>query len=122
MSYEWKSNIACLSTYKTLGRKDRMNQYNEWALPFNEAGDFEIENLPFYPKLASGQLSDLAIKHFSAQFLDYLLNDYVVKTQTEGMTTKKLFEDVVKCLNKKGAKISDLAETLDKDIRFPDEQ
>ena len=121
MAFQWKSNTACIATYKTLERDDRMNQFDEMFLPFDQAADFKIAALPFYANLASNPLQELAVKHFVAQFLKYLMNDYVVRKENPESTTQDLFEAVVKCMNTPAATIANLAETLDKYIRFQDE-
>ena len=121
MAYEWKKKLACIATYKLMERDDRMNQFEEIIMPFDKAKALKMGDLKFYPSAATPEIKNKAAKHFGATFLKYLVQDYVVKKESKDIDTGKIFEQIVNVLKDETKTLNDLAEVIDKNLKFEDE-
>lgn len=121
MSYAWKNNLACTAVYKTMERDDRMSQFEELVVPFEDGKDVKMGDLPFYPNAASSDVKERAAKQFGGTFFKHLVKDYVVYRETSGDKTKKIFSAIVDVLKNEEKTLLDLAEVVDKKLKFEDE-
>lgn len=121
MPYTWKKNLACTAVYKIMERDDRMNQFEELVVPFDDGKDVKIGDLPYFPNAASGDVKERAAKQFGGTFFKFIVKDYVVYREASGEITKEIFSAIVDVLKNEKKTLLDLAEVVDEKLKFEDE-
>jgi len=121
-TYKWKTNIACIATYKVLEGDMLMDQFEESDISFDEAKDIKMEELRYYPKITNNSdLIELISYEVSRKFLKLMVKGYSVKKEKRQMKSSQIIVLLASVFRKKDSTIKDLAAKADKLIKFSDE-
>lgn len=121
MAYKWSSNLACVSTYKILERDDRLDQFEEVLVSFDEAKDYKVEYLTFFPNGAKKSIKLKAAKQIASKFIYYTLKDYSPRKENKSQTLKKWHKELYDAFALGNKTLADIAAIQDKYGKFKDE-
>ena len=120
--YEWKANLCCVATYKTLESDHRMDQFEEAEISFDTAKDIKMEALRYYPKTTTNpDILEVLSFETARNFLKGMVKDYSVKKEKNQMSSAELITELAGIFKKRDASILDLAAKSDALIKFADE-
>jgi hypothetical protein len=121
-NYKWKTNLACISTYKILEGDNSLDQFEETNISFNDAQDIKMEQLNYYPKTTNNtDIIRLISFEIARKFIKLLVKQYSVRKEKNEITSEQILTSIAEIFQDKNKKIIDLAETVDKFIKFSDE-
>lgn len=121
-TYKWKSNLACIATYKVLEGDQFLDQFEEHDVPFDNAPNIKIGDLRFYPKTTSNvDIIELISFEVTRKYLKLIVKTYSVKKEKSQMASSKIITLLASIFKNKDATIKDLAEKVDLLIKFFDE-
>lgn len=122
MAYKWANNLCCIGTYKTLSDNSKLDQFEEEDLPFNSAPSVKMKQLRYYLHTTTSQQ---ALDHVSLQmaisFLNNFSQNYVLTKQKKELQTAALYRDLASIFRNADKTINDLAELMDRYVKFQDE-
>ena len=114
--------IACVATYKILEGEEFLDQFEDADVPFEEAADLEMGRLLYYPKTtANASIIRLLSLQMAQKFLHHVVSTFTVKKEDPGKDTAETVKDLAEVFAQKNATLSELAEVVDADVRFPGE-
>ena len=123
MAYIWRNNNACVATYKVLEGDYLLNQFEDYNIPFPQAGAVKLGLLPYYPKTTTNRDIVEAIAYeFAGKFLSYVQKIYTVTLQNKYGPSPNLLAKLAAVFANAQSTMVDLAEAVDGDLRFPDEK
>ncbi len=121
-NYNWKSNLACVATYKVLEGDQMLDQFEEYDISFDDAKDVIISDLRFYPKTTSNaDIIEMVSYEIARKFLKLIVKGYSVKKEKAQVGSAEIITKLASVFRNKDATIKDLAETTDSLIKFGDE-
>jgi len=122
MAYEWKNNICCIGTYKTLEDNAKLDQFEENDISFEDAGKTKMSNLRYYlATTKNDRLLDHMSLHVAMQFLKDFSASYLLKKQKPTQQSAELVRKLAAVFKNKDKTIKDLAEVMDEFVAFEDE-
>ena len=122
-NYEWKANLACIATYKVLGGDDKLDQFEEDQLSFEDAKDQKMGNLRYYPKITENpDIIEMVAYEMARKYLKLLVKHYSVKKETSQISSPEIISSLASVFKTNDATIKELAEKADSLIKFSDEQ
>lgn len=122
MAYEWKANLACIATYKVLEGNNYLDQFEESVIPFEKAPEVTMDRLRYYPHTTSNpELIEVKSYETARKFVKLLVDSYSVKKEKNEMNSAEIIKEIAQIFARGGATILDLAETVDRLIKFQDE-
>lgn len=121
MAYEWKDNNACVATYKVLEGDKFLDQFEDADLPFGKAGSVKLSKLRYFPKTTGNpQIIGVLSLEMARKFLTYVVKIFTVSKQS-AKSSAEIISSLADIFADGNKTIIDLAEVLDKNIKFPDE-
>lgn len=119
-TFTWtNSSIACVATYKTLERNDRMDEFEGIDVPFDKAGTVKMSQLNYYTNASN---DPNILKTFSLnlarKFLKYLVQDYSVTRQTNQISDQNIITGIAAVLADGTKTLTDLANTTSQLVKF----
>jgi hypothetical protein len=122
MAYEWKANLACIATYKVLEGNNNLNQFEESVIPFEKAPEVTMDQLRYYPHTTNNpDLIEVKSYEIARKFVKSIVNLYSVKKEKKEMNSAEIIKEIAQIFARGGATILNLAETVDRLIKFQDE-
>lgn len=122
-SFEWKENLACMATYNVLEGDQFLDQFEDTDIPFEDAGDTALGTLRYFPKTTSNpQIIKVISLEIARSFLQTLLKVFTVRKEDPSVSTPKTLKAIASVFENPKKTIADLAELVDKHVKFPDEQ
>ena len=119
--FEWQANLACVATYRVLEGNDKLDQFEEAELPFNEAPDKLLSELRYFPSTTTNRdMIELLGFEVARRFLTLLVENFTV-TREKDVSSAATLRALAKEFASTTATIKDLARTVDRTIRFADE-
>jgi hypothetical protein len=120
--YEWKTNLCCVATYKTLEGDTKMDQFEEGDIPFDGAKSVQMQSLRYYPKTTNNpDIIEMISFEVARKFLKLVVRDYSVIKEKSQISSADIIIALASIFRSKEATIKDLAETADSLIKFSDE-
>jgi hypothetical protein len=122
MAYEWKKNMACVSTYNLLEGDMFLNQFDAKDIQFDQAANVELGSLRYFPKTtANPNIIRVMSIEYASKFLTHMVRTYTVDKQDIADNPGKIVMKIAATLATPNKTIKDLAEIVDSKILFPDE-
>lgn len=122
MSYQWKNNLCCIGTYKTLVDNSKLDEFEEEDILFESAADVKMNQLRYYLHITTTQQ---ALQHAALQmamsFLNNFSQNYLLTKQKKELQTAAFYRDLASIFQSGEKTIKDLAELMDKYVKFSDE-
>lgn len=122
MSYQWKRNLCCIGTYKTLSDNSKLDQFEEEDISFESAAVVKMNQLRYFLHTTTTQQ---ALEHAALQMAMSFLNDfsknYVLTKQKKELQTAAFYRDLASIFQNGEKTIKELAELMDKYVKFTDE-
>lgn len=120
--YEWKANLCCIATYKTLEGDDKMDQFEEEDIAFEDAAAVTMKSLRYFPKTTTNpDIIEMISFEIARKFLKLVVKDYTVSKEKSKTKSSKIIVSLSEVFRDAGATIKDLAEVTDGLIKFSDE-
>jgi hypothetical protein len=120
--YEWRENMACVATYNILEGENFLDQFEDADIPFDEAPEVPMGRLRYYPKTtANAEIIRLLSLQIAQRFLTDLVKTFTVRKEMPEKETSATIKELAGIFADKKATILDLAETVDGNVKFPDE-
>jgi hypothetical protein len=118
MAFEWTKNLACGSCYKILGE---LHQFDAAKVSFKKAASLGVKTLNYWP-VSSNTLDARAISAqlLTQSYIPLLAKYYVLKPQNNSKW-KDVRRAMQSVLVDEDKTVQDLAEAIDKLIKFEDE-
>jgi len=122
VAFKWKDNMVCTGTYTVLENDKFLDQFEDVEIPFESAGETPLSELRYNLRTTKNANFNKGLTLELAQdFLTYLEKIYRVGFQNDGDTAQAIIRRVAKVFANPENTIADLAEQVDKDLKFPDE-
>jgi hypothetical protein len=121
-AFDWRASLACVATYRVLEGNDKLDQFEEAELPFEDAADRLLSTLRYFPgATANRDILDLLGFEMARRFLKLLVLNFTV-TREKDVSSAEILRALAPVFASKTATIKDLAETVDRTIHFSDEE
>ena len=121
-SYKWKKNNACNATYKVLEGDSFLDQFEDSEISFNSAPSVKLKKLLYFPQTtANSQIIDALSLDIARKFIKYIMKIFTVEKEDTDDTSQAIIISIAKVFADGEKTIKDLAEIVDKKIKFPDE-
>lgn len=122
LTFAWRNNIACVSTYNVLEHDDKMDQFEDVDVPFDKAGDLTMKQLRFWPGLElPASAIDTIARMKAREFLVLVQKHFTAKKEDPATRSGDVIRAVGEVFATGDATLTTLAKTADSFIRFPDE-
>ena len=122
MAYEWKANLVCIATYKVLEGNNNLDQFEESVIPFEKAPEVKMEQLRYYPQTTHNpDLIEVKAYETARKFIKIIVEQYSVKKEKNEINSAEIIKEIAQIFASGGASIINLAETVDRLIKFQDE-
>lgn len=120
--YEWKENNACVATYKVLEGDNFLDQFEDADIPFTKASSVKLKTLRYFPHTTTnpGIIEVLSLE-MSRKFVTYIVKIFTVSKQNRTTSSAAIITSIAKVFADGDKTIRDLAEIVDANIKFPDE-
>jgi hypothetical protein len=119
--FEWQPNLCCVATYRVLEGNDKLDQFEEDDLPFDDAPDKLLSGLRYYPgTTANRDIIELVSFEIARRFLKLLVLNFTV-TREKDVSSAQILRALAREFASATATIKTLAGTVDRTIRFGDE-
>lgn len=120
--FRWRNNMACVATYNVLEHDDKMDQFEDVDIAFDDAADLEMGQLRFWNGVSPPAGAMDTIARLKAQeFLFLIQKNFTSKKQDPSLTSGGVIRAVGKVFATRTATLADLAKVVDASFRFPDE-
>ncbi len=121
-NYKWKANLCCIATYKTLEGDNKLDQFEEEDLSFEDAKDKKMGELRYYPKTTNNpDVIELISYEVARKYLKLIVKEYSVTKEKSQMKSSEIIVLLASVFRNKEATIGDLAGKTDELIKFSDE-
>ncbi len=121
--YEWRENLACVATYKILEGDKFLDQFEDAAIPFNKAGSVKLGDLRYFPKTTQNtNIIQMLALEMARKFLTYVVKTYTVSKEDPKKTTAAVIMALAEIFADPKKTIAQLAEVIDNNAKFPDEE
>ena len=115
-------SMACVATYKILEGEEFLDQFEDADVPFEEAAELEMGRLLYFPKTtANASIIRLLSLQIAQRFLHHVVSTFTVRKEDPGKDTVQTVKDLAAVFAEKTATLSQLAEVVDANVRFPGE-
>ncbi|WP_340676836.1 hypothetical protein [Paraglaciecola sp.] len=123
MAYKWQKNYACTTVFAVFRSKSMLDQQTVPSA-FDQAGNTKLGTLTYFPRTnTDATLLDNQATMMANMFVNHMANLGVINEMEEEGTTKHDVKQKLKDIFKDGSKtLKDVAETIDKMIKFFDEE
>jgi hypothetical protein len=122
MAYQWNKNLCCIGTYKTLSDNSKLDQFEEEDVSFESASEIKMNQLRYYLHTTTNKD---ALQHVGLQmamsFLNNFSQNYVLTKQKKALQTADMYRDLASIFQDGEKTINELAELMDKYVKFEDE-
>ena len=120
-AFAWRANLACVATYRVLEGNDKLDQFEEADLPFDDAPGKPLAELRYFPGTTANRdiIETLSIE-IARRFLKLLVQHFTV-TREKDVSSARILRALAREFASPTATIKDLARTVDRTIRFADE-
>lgn len=123
MAYLWRNNNACVATYKVLEGDQFLNQFEDYSIPFADAGVVKMGLLPYFPKTTNNaQIIEALAYEKAGKFLSYVQKIYTITLQNPFGPPPDIISNLAKIFANPAATVTSLAEAIDGVVSFPDEK
>jgi len=120
--YEWKENNACVATYKVLEADNFLDQFEDADIPFAKAHSVKLKNLRYFPQTTTNpQIIEVLSLEIARKFVTHLVKVFTISKQNSAATSAAIITSIAKVFADGEKTIRDLAEIVDANIKFPDE-
>lgn len=120
--YEWKANLCCIATYKTLEGDLLMDQFEEKNVSFDDAKGLKMGDLRYYPKTTSNpDIIELISYEVARKFFKLVVKGYIVKKEEKKTKSSEIIVLLASVFRDKDATVKSLAEKADSLLKFSDE-
>ncbi|WAC60334.1 hypothetical protein [Brevundimonas sp. SL130] len=120
--YLWRDNLACVATYNVLEGEIFLDEFEDAAFPFAEAGSLKMGQLRYFPHTTSNpDIVELLALEQARKFLRFIGKAYLIRKQRPADTTATAIRALAKIFSNENATVLQLAEVVDKLILFTDE-
>lgn len=114
--------MACVATYKILEGEEFLDQFEDADVPFEEAAGLQMGELLYYPKTTgNASIIRLLSLQIAQRFLHHIVSTFTVKKEDPGKDTAQTIKDLAAVFADRTASVSQLAEVIDANVRFPGE-
>jgi hypothetical protein len=121
-SFEWKENMVCVATYKILEGEEFLDQFEDADVPFEDADELTMGKLRYFPKTTgNAAIIELLSLQVAQRFLTDLVKTFTVKKEMPSRKTSVTITDLAAIFEDKDKTVLELAEVVDKHVKFPDE-
>lgn len=121
--YKWRQNMACVATYNILEGDSFLDQFEDSEISFKDAEKVKLNTLPYYPQTTNNpEILRIAGYEYARLFIKYLVKIYTVSRQNIKTSSAEILTAIAETLMDGEKTILELAEVVDDNIRFPDEQ
>jgi hypothetical protein len=120
--FRWRENMACVATYNVLEHDDKMDQFEDADVAFDDAAGLQMGQLRFWPgvSLPAGAIDSIA-RLKAQEFLFLIQKNFTSKKQDPSLSSGGVIRATGKVFATRTATLADLAELVDASFRFPDE-
>ena len=120
--YKWRKNLACVATYNILEGDNFLDQFEDTDIAFAKAGDIKLGKLRYFPKTTGNQnIIEMIAMEVARKFLTYVVKTYTVTKEYPQKKSGDIIQALAKVFGDGAKTISELAEIVDENIKFPDE-
>lgn len=122
-NYIWDENkMACIATYTVIGGKSFLNQFDDFFLSINEAGDTKLTTLPYFPKFSASSANiDGRADQMARKFFKFIVLNYTNRKEKPTDAVEDCIKNMRALFKSDSATIKDVAEVTDKFFKFNDE-
>jgi hypothetical protein len=122
--FEWKKNMVCTGTYTLLESDKFLDQFEDADIPFESAGDVKLSKLRYNLRTTNNPHFDQGLTlELEQNFLTDLQKIYRVEMRKGDDTPQNIIRRLAAVFAAPTNKtIGDVAEQVDKDLKFPDEE
>lgn len=121
-TYEWKENLACVATYNVLEGDKFLDQFEDASIPFSKAADVAMGTLRYYPKTTTNSaIIELLSLEIAREFLKFITKVYTVEKENTNTASTEIITSIAAVFKDSKKTVKELAEIVDKHIKFPDE-
>lgn len=115
--------LSCIATYTILGGDSFLDQFDEFFLPIENAGDVLLTSLPYFPKFEASPIDiDGRADQMARRFFKFVVRTFTRRKENP-MDTVEDHLRILRGLFKNGAAtFSDLAQATDEFFEFDDER
>jgi hypothetical protein len=114
--------MACVATYKVLEGDEFLDQFEDAEVPFADAAGLQMGELLYYPKTTgNASIIRLLSLQIAQRFLHHIVSTFTVKKEDPDKDTAQTVRDLAAAFADKTATLSQLAEVVDANVRFPGE-
>jgi hypothetical protein len=119
--FAWKENNVCVATYNVLEGDMFLDQFEDVDIPFKDGGEVELGNLRYFPKTTNNpDIIQVLSFEIARKFLKHLTKVFTISKENPE-STADIIVAFAGVFADKSKTISELAEEVDKRIKFPDE-
>jgi hypothetical protein len=121
--YTWNTDkMACVATYTILGGDKFLDQFDEFFLKIQNAGDVKLTSLPYYPKFDASSFDlDGRADQMSRKFFKFIVLIYTNRKENPADSVEDIIKKMRVLFKSKSSTFTDLAETTDKFFKFTGE-
>lgn len=121
-SFEWKPVLACIATYRVLEDDDKLDQFEERDLAFNDAPDQLLCELRYFPQTTNNpEIIKVISFEVARKFLNLLVRNFTVAKESDQITSAAILRALAAQFGARDTTIKTLAQVVDENIRFSDE-
>lgn len=123
-NFTWDTNkMACIATYTILGGKSFLNQFDEFFISIDEAGDIKLTTLPYFPKFSASSANiNGRANQMARKFFKFIVLNYTNRKENPTDTVQACIENLQALFESESATFKDLAEVTDGFFKFNGEQ
>ena len=120
--FEWRESNACVATYNVLEGEQFLDQFEDVDIPFDSAADVKMRQLRYFPRSSNNpNILELLGIEMARVFIRHVSKTFTLNKQNPETTPAGFLREIASIFSGGDRTIQDLAEVLDKNVRFPDE-
>jgi hypothetical protein len=120
--YLWRENPACVATYRILEGDSFLDQFEDSDVPFSEAGELPMSRLRYFPKTTSNpNIVEMLAINMARRFLTLVTKTFTVEKEDPQTSSQEILESLVTVFKNGKSTLRNLAQVIDGQVRFPNE-
>lgn len=114
--------LACIATYTILGGNNFLDQFDEFFLRIDSAGDTKLTSLPYFPKFDASPFDiDGRADQMARRFFKFVVQTFTRRKENPMDTVEDHLRTLRGLFKNTSATFSDLAQATDEFFKFDDE-
>jgi hypothetical protein len=114
--------LSCIATYTILGGDNFLDQFDDFFLPIDTAGDVLLTSLPYFPKFEASPIDiDGRADQMARRFFKFVVRIYTRRKENPMDTVEDHVRTLRGLFKNTSATFSDLAQATDEFFKFNDE-